>query len=82
VLDLNLIFFLLGGGSYNVVKYELAYEIEGVVDTKVVNSNKLSQDILDIIKEMSAGSTLTFTGIHVAGPSGRMMTQGITVIIQ
>jgi len=75
-------FFPFEGITYSINKYEFMFQVRGVTDRITVSSGQITDQVLQQINRMGAGQPLTFTGLEVTGPSGRMRTQGLTVIAQ
>jgi gliding motility-associated protein GldM len=75
-------FFPFEGITYSIASYEFLYQARGVAMTASGSGSNLSGDVMTQIGRMGAGSSLTFTGMQVDGPSGRIRTQGLTVILQ
>ncbi len=75
-------FFPFDGITYSIASYEFIYQARGVAMSTTGTGSNLTGDVMTQIGRMGAGASLTFTGLQVDGPSGRIRTQGLTVILQ
>lgn len=69
--------------DYNVQRYRFMYEPErGDPFQTTVQGRELTQQIQNILSDVSSGDMLIFTEIDVEGPEGTSRANGITLTIQ
>lgn len=68
--------------SFEVVKFDIFLSSNGIIKSYTIDGSCFSNEILNIIDNMSTGSLITFTNIYYEGPSGEFKTNGLSLVLK